>query len=65
MHFVLFGTVPLGGLLGGALASWFGVRDAMWVLVAGNLVMPLLLVASPLRGLRDMPTAPAPAAVPA
>ncbi len=58
MRFLLFGTIPLGGLLGGALAGSIGVREAMWVLVAGNLLMPLLLVASPLRRLRDMPTAP-------
>jgi MFS family permease len=55
MRFLLFGTIPLGGLLGGALAGWIGVRPAMWVLVVGNLVMPLLLVASPLRRMRDMP----------
>jgi MFS family permease len=60
MRFLLFGTIPLGGLLGGALAGWIGVREAMWVLVVGNLVMPLLLIASPLRRLRDMPAAPAP-----
>jgi hypothetical protein len=55
MRFLLFGTIPLGGLLGGALAGWIGVRGAMWVLMAGNLVMPLLLVLSPLRRLRDLP----------
>jgi MFS family permease len=62
MRFLLFGTIPLGGLLGGALAGWIGVREAMWVLVVGNLAMPALLVASPLRRLRDMPAAPVPGA---
>jgi MFS family permease len=65
MRFLLFGTIPLGGLVGGALAGWLGVREAIWVLVAGNLLMPLLLILSPLRMLRDMPAAPVPAAVPA
>jgi MFS family permease len=64
MRFLLFGTIPLGGLLGGALAGWIGVREAMWVLVLGDLVMPLILVASPLRRLRDLPETPIPAAVP-
>jgi MFS family permease len=64
MRFLLYGTIPLGGLLGGALAGWIGVREAMWVLIVGNLVMPLLLVASPLRRLRDLPEAPAVATVP-
>ena len=65
MRFLLFGTIPLGGLLGGALAGWIGVREAIWVLVAGGLLMPLILIASPLRKLRDMPDAPVPAPVPA
>jgi predicted MFS family arabinose efflux permease len=64
MRFLLFGTIPLGGLLGGALAGWIGVREALWVLVAGNLLMPLILVASPLRSLREMPDAPVPTPVP-
>jgi MFS family permease len=64
MRFLLFGTIPLGALLGGALAGWIGVREAIWVLVAGNLLMPLILIASPLRTLRDMPDAPVPAPVP-
>lgn len=64
MRFLLFGTIPVGGLLAGALAGWIGVREAMWVLVAGNLVMPLFLIASPLRLLRDLPGAPAVAAGP-
>jgi MFS family permease len=63
MRFLLYGTIPIGGLLGGALAGWIGVREAMWVLVFGNLVMPVLLIASPLRRLRDMPETPAPATV--
>lgn len=63
MRFLLYGTIPIGGLLGGALAGWIGVREAMWVLVVGNLVMPLLLIASPLRLLRDMPETPVVAAV--
>lgn len=62
MRFLLFGTIPIGGLLGGALAGWIGIRPAMWVLVVGNLAMPLLLVFSPLRRLRDLPAAPAMAA---
>lgn len=64
MRFVLFGTMPLGALLGGALASALGPRSAVWVLVAGDLLAVVVLVASPLRRMRDLPTSP-PAAPPA
>jgi MFS family permease len=55
MRFVLFGTVPLGALLGGALASAVGVRDALWLLLAGNLSSPAVLAGSRLRRSRDLP----------
>ncbi|MDP9116587.1 MAG: MFS transporter [Actinomycetota bacterium] len=62
MRFVLFGTMPLGALLAGALASALGPRTAMWVLTAGTLLPALVLTASPLRALRDLPPSAAPAA---
>jgi len=54
MRFVLFGTIPLGALLGGALATAIGVRDALWLLLAGNLSAPAVLAGS-LRRTRDLP----------
>jgi predicted MFS family arabinose efflux permease len=59
MRFVLFGTMPLGALLGGTLGSLLGPRDAVWVLLAGNVLPGLILAASPLRRLRDLPDRPA------
>lgn len=58
MRFVLFGTIPLGALAGGTLGSLLGPRDAVWVLLAGNVVPSLILLASPLRSLRDLPDRP-------
>ena len=58
MRFVLFGAVPLGALTGGALASWLGVREAVWVLLAGNVTSGVILALSPLRRMRDLPTSP-------
>jgi MFS family permease len=55
MRFVLFGTIPLGALIAGALASVIGVRDALWVLFAANLSSPVVLAGSRLRGMRDLP----------
>jgi MFS family permease len=55
MRFVLFGVVPLGALVGGALASAFGPRTAVLILLIGNVTPGLVLAASPLRGMRDLP----------
>jgi MFS family permease len=59
MRFVLFGIMPLGALFGGTLAGAIGTREAVWVLTAGGVVPGLILLFSPLRGMRDLPAAPA------
>ncbi|GAA0646038.1 MFS transporter [Kutzneria viridogrisea] len=56
IRFIVWGTLPLGGLLGGALAEWVGARGALWVGAAGGLLAVLWVLASPLRTLRDLPT---------
>ncbi len=58
MRFVLFGTMPLGALLGGTLAALFGPRTAVWVLVIGSLLPVFVLYFSPLRTMRDLPDSP-------
>jgi predicted MFS family arabinose efflux permease len=58
MRFVLFGTMPLGALLGGTLAELLGPRPAVWVLLIGNLTPIAVLVLSPLRTMRDLPDHP-------
>lgn len=55
MRFVLFGVVPLGALVGGALASALGPRTAVLILLIGNVIPGLVLAASPLRTMRDLP----------
>ncbi len=55
MRFLVWGTMPLGGLLGGWLATVFGLRDALWIAAAGSQLAPLWVLFSPLRGLRDVP----------
>jgi MFS family permease len=59
MRFLLFGTIPLGGLAGGALADAIGIREAVWLLLVGNMLGAVFLVASPLRTMRDLPVRPA------
>jgi hypothetical protein len=55
IRFLVWGTLPLGGLLGGALGELLGVRPTLVVALVGMMTAPLWLVASPLRALRDMP----------
>ncbi|MCW6009483.1 MFS transporter [Micromonospora sp. CPCC 205371] len=53
---VNFGTIPLGALLAGALASTIGVRPTMWLMLACVVLAALILLAEPIRGRRDLPT---------
>lgn len=52
-----YGAVPLGGLLGGALGETIGVRETLWLMAALQLGSIGVLLASPIRRLRDLPTA--------
>ncbi len=56
MRFIVWGVIPLGSLLGGALATWIGLRETMWIgAIIGSLAfVPVLF--SPVRTLREMPT---------
>jgi MFS family permease len=56
VRFVVWGVIPLGGLAGGSLGEWLGLRGAMWVAVVGEVAAVLWVVCSPLRRMRDLPT---------
>ncbi|NEY30959.1 MFS transporter [Streptomyces sp. PRKS01-65] len=53
MRFVMWGVMPFGGLLGGALGSWLGVRTALWICLAGLLLGALPVWCSTLRTRKD------------
>ncbi|MFG3280840.1 MFS transporter [Streptomyces sp. NPDC048111] len=60
LRFLMWGTLPLGALVGGAVADASGARTALWICAVGFLVVPLPLLLSPLRRMRDLPeSAPA------
>jgi len=59
IRFIVWGTIPLGGLLGGALGSWLGNRDALWACAAGACLAPIWVLVSPLRRMRDTEPVPA------
>lgn len=54
-RWIVWGTLPLGGLAGGALGSAIGVRNTLWIAVIGGCSSGLWLLFSPLRGMRDIP----------
>jgi hypothetical protein len=58
MRFLIFGTSPLGALLGGSLATWLGVRPALWVLLGAVAASGTLLITRALTGRRDLPASP-------
>jgi predicted MFS family arabinose efflux permease len=54
-RWINWGTLPLGGLAGGALAHAVGVRATLWVAAVGGCCSGLWLLFSPLRRMRDIP----------
>ena len=62
MRFIVWGVMPIGSLLGGALATWIGLRETMWIGAAIGSFSFVPVLISPVRTLREMP---APVAEPA
>jgi len=57
VRWIVWGTMPLGMLVGGAIGQTIGLHFALWVSAAGGLPVFLLVLLSPVRSLRDMPAA--------
>jgi MFS family permease len=55
MRFMVWGVMPLGMLLGGAIASAFSLHAAIWVGAIGMSLAFLPVLLSPVRTLREMP----------
>lgn len=55
MRFLVWGTIPLGGLLGGALGEAFGLRSAIAVSALAGVLAFLWVLLSPVRGLQAIP----------
>jgi MFS family permease len=54
-RWVVWGTIPLGNLVGGALASSIGLRETLFVGGIGASLVFLFLVFSPLRSIEQVP----------
>jgi MFS family permease len=58
MRFLVWGTMPLGGLLGGVLGQLYGARTALLALAIVSMFTFLPVFLSPLRGMRELPQQP-------
>jgi MFS family permease len=70
MRFLVWGTIPIGQIIGGLIASAFptptaGVHAAIWVGAVGGMVAFLPVFFSPVRSLQRIPTPEEAAAQPA
>ena len=55
MRFIVWGTIPIGGLIGGALGTWVGLRETLVFGALGSGASFLWILLSPQRHLREMP----------
>ncbi|MCU1587584.1 MAG: transporter, partial [Frankiales bacterium] len=55
VRFIVWGTMPLGAIAGGALGTVLGVRQTLFVGAAGMCSAAIWVIASPLFGRRDFP----------
>ncbi|WP_240776827.1 MFS transporter [Nonomuraea basaltis] len=55
VRFVVWGTIPLGGLLGGVLGETIGIRNTLLVAACGSCLAFLWVIISPMRTMRELP----------
>ena len=55
MRFIVWGTLPIGSLMGGVMATILPVRVALIIAALGSFTSVLWVLFSPLRSLRDIP----------
>jgi MFS family permease len=55
MRWIVWGTIPLGGLLGGALGQWTTLRTALWVGAIGGIASFLPVLLTSVREIKEIP----------
>jgi MFS family permease len=55
IRFLVWGVMPIGGLLGGVIGQAYGARAVFWIAFVGGIVAALPVVFSPLVRMRDLP----------
>jgi len=57
IRFVVWGAMPIGALLAGALGTWLGTVPTLWIAAIGELLAGLFVVTGPFWTMRDLPDA--------
>jgi hypothetical protein len=55
MRLIVWGTIPVGALVGGFLGATIGLQTALWVSAMGAFLGFLPVFFSPVRSLREIP----------
>ena len=55
IRFLVWGTMPIGALSGGALGTLLGLRPAMWIMCVGGFLTFLPIALSPVKSIQEMP----------
>jgi MFS family permease len=58
---LVYGSMPIGALLGGALGATIGIRITLWIMLGSLAAAKLLRLIGPVKSSRDLPTEPRPA----
>jgi MFS family permease len=58
MRFIVWGTMPIGIVVGGILGSTIGLHATLWVGAIGGCFAFVPVLLSPVRSLREIPTEP-------
>ena len=56
VRWIVWGTMPLGGIIGGALGTAIGIRPTLWIGFIGTWAAGFWVYFSPLRHMRDVPS---------
>jgi MFS family permease len=60
VRWIVWGTMPIGAVIGGALGTAIGIRPTLWIGFVGSWAAGFWVYFSPLRRVRDIPRSDAP-----
>jgi MFS family permease len=55
---MVYGSMPVGALLGGALGATIGIRTTLWIMLGSLAAAKFLRFVGPIKSSRDLPTQP-------
>ena len=55
---MVYGSMPIGALIGGALGATIGIRTTLWIMLGSLAAAKFLRFVGPIKSSRDLPTEP-------